>query len=58
MVKQGFQMVKMKPESILSSCGFKVIGNKLDLLRFSEVAQNRLFLDPFQRFIAKAVTTL
>ena len=29
-----------------------VIDSKLDLLRFSEVANNRLFLDPFQRFIA------
>ena len=57
-LKQGVQMKKMKPDSILSSCGFKVIGNKLDLLRFPEVAKNRLFLDPFQRFIAYAVTTL
>ena len=37
---------------ILSSGGFLIIGSELDRLTFSEVTKNRLFLDPFQLFIA------
>ena len=56
LIQQDFRLYHkiqcMKIYSILTSCVFQVIGRKLDLLRFSEVAKKRLFLDPFQRFIA------
>ena len=47
--KKGFLIkISQQSDSILSSCWFWVICIKLDQLRFSEVAKNKLFLDQNQ----------
>ena len=46
--KNNFSNEKVRiPDAILPSCGFKVMCNEIELLRFSEMAKNIQLLDPF-----------